>query len=271
MKVKDISIDDIILAFKTCKNRAEICRKFDCKQSETRFIKSLAKKANINPDDFLGPVHKVDRTKKYYCKCCGKEMTGQDAHRKKFCSHSCSAIYNNSIKTKRISNPIKKRAKSVFGPDVKENEIIERLPEIFANKEVLKTKCKNCGKEIEYSSTNGGKFCSLKCQSEWRYRDYIQKWKEGKLDGIRGTEQISSYIKRYMLEKTNCSCEICGCNWVNPKSGKPIVEIHHKDGNAFNNNEENLQVLCPNHHAMTENYRNNNKNNGRKSRKNKEK
>jgi predicted HNH restriction endonuclease len=61
-----------------------------------------------------------------------------------------------------------------------------------------------------------------------------------------------------MLEKTGCACEICGCNWVNPKSGKPIVEIHHIDGDAFNNKEDNLQVLCPNHHAMTETFKNNN-------------
>ncbi len=260
MKVKDISVDEIILAFKTCKNRAEVCRKFESKQSETRFIKLLATKANINPNDFLGPVHRVDKTKKFYCKCCGKEIPGPEAHRKKFCSHSCSAIYNNSIRPKKVSKAIKERVEVVFGGNISDDEIIERLPEIFADKDVLKTKCENCGKEIEYSSTNGGKFCSFKCQSEWRHKDYIQKWKNGEVDGGRAGGQISSHIKRYMFEKTNCSCEICGCNWVNPKSGKPIVEIHHIDGNAFNNKEENLQVLCPNHHAMTETYKNNNVN-----------
>lgn len=258
MKVSEISVDEIILAFETSKNRAEICKKFDCKQSETRFIKSLAKKANINPDDFLGPVHHVDREKKYYCKCCGKEITGVDAHRKKFCSHSCSAIYNNSIRAKRVGRSVKGRVANVFGNDITEGEVIEHLPEIFANKDILNTKCKNCGKEIEYSPANTGKFCSLKCQSEWKYKEYIRKWKEGSEDGGRGSGQISSYVKRYMLLKTGCACEICGCDWVNPKSGKPIVEIHHIDGNAFNNKEENLQVLCPNHHAMTETYKNNN-------------
>ncbi len=269
MKVKEISVDEIISAFKTCKNRAEICRKFDCKQSESRFIKSLAKKANINPDDFLPPVHRVDREQKYYCKCCGKEIEGVNAYKKKFCSHSCSAIYNNSVKTTKVSNGVKNRIETVFGDDITDEEIIERLPEIFADKNILKTNCENCGKEIEYVPANTGKFCSLKCQAEWKYKEFIRGWKNGELDGGRGSGQISSYVKRYMLEKTHCSCEICGCNWVNPKSGKPIVEIHHIDGNAFNNKEENLQVLCPNHHAMTENYKNNNKNNGRKSRKEK--
>ena len=258
MKVKEINIDEIVLAFQTCKNRAEVCRRFDCKQSESRFIKSLAKKANINPDDFFVPVHRIDREKKYYCECCGKEIVSVDAHKRKFCSRTCVAIYNNSIKTKRLGMGVKTRAIDFLGSNITEDEIIEQLPEIFSNREILNTKCKNCGKEIEYCPSSTGKFCSLKCQSEWRYKEYIRKWKEGSENGVRESGQISSYVKKYMLEKTNCSCEICGCNWVNPKSGKPIVEIHHKDGNAFNNKEENLQVLCPNHHAMTENYKNNN-------------
>lgn len=41
-------------------------------------------------------------------------------------------------------------------------------------------------------------------------------------------------------------------NWLN----KPIpLEIHHKDGDHLNNDLENLQLLCPNCHAFTENYR----------------
>ena len=151
-----------------------------------------------------------------------------EKHQKLFCSHSCSAKHNNKAR-KDISY------------------------------------CKNCNKELIGRQKN---FCSHECQQEYEYKEYIQSWKIGKENGMKGNCSISNYVKRYLLEKTNCSCEICGCNWVNPKSGKPIVEIHHIDGNAFNNKEENLQVLCPNHHAMTENYKNNNKNNGRKTHKN---
>ena len=43
-------------------------------------------------------------------------------------------------------------------------------------------------------------------------------------------------------------CEICGCSiW----QGKKIpLELHHKDGNHFNNQLENLLILCPNCHAI---------------------
>lgn len=48
-------------------------------------------------------------------------------------------------------------------------------------------------------------------------------------------------------------CENCGLKeWLS----KPIpLELHHIDGDKFNNSFENLQLLCPNCHALTDNYR----------------
>ena len=37
------------------------------------------------------------------------------------------------------------------------------------------------------------------------------------------------------------------------------LELHHIDGNNQNNNLTNLTLLCPNCHAMTDNYRGKNK------------
>ena len=47
-------------------------------------------------------------------------------------------------------------------------------------------------------------------------------------------------------------CECCGnTEWM----GHPIpLELHHKDGNHFNNELSNLELLCPNCHAQTDNY-----------------
>lgn len=33
------------------------------------------------------------------------------------------------------------------------------------------------------------------------------------------------------------------------------MEVHHKDGDHLNNQLENLELLCPNCHALTENWR----------------
>ena len=48
-------------------------------------------------------------------------------------------------------------------------------------------------------------------------------------------------------------CECCGLTeWL----GQEInLEIHHIDGNRKNNCLENLQLLCPNCHSYTENWR----------------
>ena len=117
--------------------------------------------------------------------------------------------------------------------------------------------CLNCNKKIEHARTIT-KFCSNTCQREYEYKTYIKNWKDGKVDGLKGYS-LSSFIKRYILEKNNYCCEVCGCNYVNPFTNKTILEVHHIDGDYTNNREENLQLLCPNHHAMTENYKNNNK------------
>lgn len=48
-------------------------------------------------------------------------------------------------------------------------------------------------------------------------------------------------------------CEICGITeWNN----MPLnMELHHIDGNKYNNSLDNLILLCPNCHAQTDNYR----------------
>jgi Zn finger protein HypA/HybF involved in hydrogenase expression len=48
-------------------------------------------------------------------------------------------------------------------------------------------------------------------------------------------------------------CEHCGnTEWM----GRPIpLELHHKDSDRTNNALHNIELLCPNCHAMTDNYR----------------
>ena len=48
-------------------------------------------------------------------------------------------------------------------------------------------------------------------------------------------------------------CENCGLSsWL----GQPIkLELHHKNGISNDNRLENLQLLCPNCHSFTDNYR----------------
>lgn len=144
----------------------------------------------------------------------------------KFCSSSCAAIYNN-----------KRRRKKQY--------------------------CINCGKELTDAQH---KFCSSECQKNYNHNVFIEKWKNGEEDGLKGEYGISSHIRRYLFEKNNCKCEICGWGQENQFTHKVPLEIHHKDGDYTNNNEENLQLLCPNCHSLTETFKAHNKN-GRTGRK----
>lgn len=64
---------------------------------------------------------------------------------------------------------------------------------------------------------------------------------------------ISSHKLKEKLIKDGIKenkCEICGYSmW---QGVKLPLELHHKDQNHFNNNFDNLQILCPNCHSIQE-------------------
>lgn len=122
--------------------------------------------------------------------------------------------------------------------------------------------CLNCGLIIK--STN--KYCSNKCQQEFQYKNYINEWKNGLKSGMRGDYQISMHIKTYLFKKFNNQCFKCGWSKTNPYTGNIPLEIDHIDGNYKNNNEDNLILLCPNCHSLTETYKGANLNHGRNNR-----
>lgn len=123
--------------------------------------------------------------------------------------------------------------------------------------------CLYCSKPIKST----GKFCNNSCQANYRYDSYIAKWKEGKVNGLKGKYQISNYIRKYLLIKFNNRCSRCGWSMVNPYTNVVPLEIEHLDGDYTNNDESNLTVLCPNCHSLTATYKGANKGNGRKDRK----
>lgn len=115
--------------------------------------------------------------------------------------------------------------------------------------------CLNCGKEL-IGDKKRNKYCCQQCQLDYQYKQYIERWKNGQELGNKGKYEISSHIRKYLFEKHNNSCQICGWNKINPKSGKVPLQIHHIDGNCLNNKEENLQLLCPNCHSLTDTFGN---------------
>lgn len=78
-------------------------------------------------------------------------------------------------------------------------------------------------------------------------------------------KELLPIIRTYLFEKYHSKCQICGWDEINPFTGRVPLQIHHIDGDSCNNREENLQLLCPNCHSLTENFgsRNDNANSGR--------
>ena len=79
-------------------------------------------------------------------------------------------------------------------------------------------------------------------------------WEKKTYDRLFNGEKLHIQTLRKLLIKDvgNC-CEICNNSiWIDI----PItLEIHHIDGDNKNNELKNLQILCPNCHSQTDNYK----------------
>ncbi len=195
---------------------------------------------------------------KKICKNCGKEFETRE-RRGIFCSRRCANYYNTKGRKHteeekiKISHALQRRNPN-FNGEYKEREPTQQQNyfNFDAGKEYF---CLNCNKRIETKyASKSNKFCNWKCQREYEYKVFIGKWKSGEETGLVANYSLSSRVRRYMLEKAGYKCEECGFNKLNPFTKRPILQIHHIDGNCQNNQESNLKVLCPNCHAMTENF-----------------
>lgn len=150
-------------------------------------------------------------------------------------------------------------------------------------------KCKKCGNDFQ--PTKGLiSFCSLACRNSrnWTDEDKIKKsvsaknskkvkeansnrpseiWdkisktrKENHTSKILNSDyselSFDSLRFRIMYEQDE-KCNKCGIGeWLGQKI---VLELEHKDGNHYNNKRENLEMLCPNCHSLTETWRGRNK------------
>lgn len=166
------------------------------------------------------------------CNKCLKQFKSNHSNRK-FCSRSCSASFNNKNK--------------------QNNKPKERI-------------CRYCNNTYYNSASlnHYKKYCCLNCQPniDNLVKDNYNLLKVKNLKSYLSNEKkITSYQLKHKLYDFGLleqKCYICNItNW----NGKPApLELHHIDGNRYNNNLCNLTILCYTCHNLTDTYTYKNKN-----------
>lgn len=159
------------------------------------------------------------------CEQCATEFNTKD-NRKRFCGRSCSATFNN---TGRRRHGIAPNLCLLCGE-----------------------KCRRGGPKTQY------------CSTAHRQQHEVELWLAGELSG-NWKYTYAAYVKRYLEERSGLVCEMEGCNEQRKKSnGSHILQVDHIDGNWSNNRPENVRLICPSCHSLTDTWGAGNMGNGRK-------
>jgi hypothetical protein len=120
--------------------------------------------------------------------------------------------------------------------------------------------CKNrCGNRCPALKR---KYCSIQChhQHDFKLRSKL-------LDlGLYPVSMSTKFLRRYLVAKFGERCTRCGWSERHPKTKRVPIEVEHIDGNFENVDTDNLTLLCPNCHSLTQTYRALNRGSGRAKR-----
>ena len=116
--------------------------------------------------------------------------------------------------------------------------------------------CRLCDTALKKRANGSiGIYCSQRCQMDFQYNVFIEKWKAGLATGWTGkTRELSHYVRRYVRSLFGTACSQCGWDEHHPIDGRPLTEIDHIDGDVENCRPENLKLLCPNCHSLTDTF-----------------
>ena len=165
------------------------------------------------------------------CEQCGSEFSfAPGEKRQRFCSRSCAASHNNSGVARNAAGGTRPSAPKVH--------------------------CQRCGAEKPDKRTKMP-YCSNTCRQEHE----VDRWLAGELDGNRKYD-CCEYVRRGAERIQGRTCRSCDIVSVRPEVSL-VLQLNHIDGNWRNNSPDNVELLCPTCHALTDNFGAKNMGNGR--------
>jgi 5-methylcytosine-specific restriction endonuclease McrA len=118
--------------------------------------------------------------------------------------------------------------------------------------------CRGCGTPLSKRSQKV--YCDNACQATARRKASTERWLESGEAWV-GTRR-GHYIRQYLADAQSGSCAICGGS--NAWLGLPLeLVVDHIDGDATNNQRENLRLVCPNCDSQLPTYKSRNRGKGR--------
>lgn len=119
------------------------------------------------------------------------------------------------------------------------------------NREKKEKKCLNCQEHIP----NRNVYCNNKCQAEYELKQTFKLVEEQNFNELGNKANIDRVTKKFLINKFGEKCSKCGWDEINPWTKKVPIEINHIDGNPENHNLDNVELLCPNCHSLTQFYK----------------